>query len=347
MYTIVIIAIIAIILIIFGLSYILLLAYGRISDKGAEIVTKFFGEARGSTGLILVILGVILLIIMSLLIEEPVGIPDFSISVKPMSGEVQQGGVIQTIVTVAGILGYEQPVNLSTTGQPSGVAINFVPPFGEAKPSYTSSVTINVDQNVPADDYTIIIKGMGADGKEHTCSYTLTVKPSNTTNIIDSMESTVGWGRYRDDKGSSMNIKSIPGRTDKGIEISYDLKELGWVQISKKINPEILSEYEGIKFYYKGSGEPNTIELKLIYENTTTFGVVWHGATVTDDWVALETPYSEIDCWWPEDNCIHYGNKLDLKKVRKIEFVISNKPDDGDANGSGWVIIDDVQGIAP
>jgi len=170
--------------------------------------------------------------------------------------------------------------------------------------------------------------------------------PSTTTNIIDQMESTMGWYTYKDDKGSSINKKSILGRTDDGIEISYDLKEWGWVLISKNINSGKLSEYEGLRFYHKGSGDPNTIELKLIYEDTTTFGVVWHGATVADDWVSVEVQYSDFYCWWPADNCLHYGNELDLEKVRKIEFGISNKPDGGDIYGSGWVIIDDVQGIA-
>lgn len=170
--------------------------------------------------------------------------------------------------------------------------------------------------------------------------------PTPTTNIIDSMEKSMVWHTDKDDMGSSLNRKLIPGRTDNGIEISYDLKERGWVLISKVIDPEILSEYEGIRFYYKGSGEPNTIELKLIYEDTTTFAVEWHGATVADDWMSVEVPYSGFDCWWPADNCLRHGNELDLEKVRKIEFTISNKPDDGDIYGSGWVIIDDVQGIA-
>ena len=171
---------------------------------------------------------------------------------------------------------------------------------------------------------------------------TVTPTPSN---IIDSMESTMVWYTHKDDMGSSLNRKLIPGKTDNGIEISYDLKEGGWVLISKVIDPEILSEYEGIRFYYKGSGEPNTIELKLIYEDTTTFAVEWHGATVADDWVSVEVPYSGFNCLWPADNCQRHGNELDLKKVKKIEFAISNKPDHGDAYGSGWVIIDDVQGI--
>ena len=161
--------------------------------------------------------------------------------------------------------------------------------------------------------------------------------PTPTTNIIDSMESTMVWITHKDDNGSSMNKKLMPGWTGDGIEIFYNLKKCGWVLISKEIDPKKLSEYKGIRFYYKGSGEPNTIELKLIYEDTTTFDVKWHGATVRDDWMPVEVPYSSFNCCG--------SNELDLEKVRKIEFAISNKPDEGDKYGSGWVIIDDVQGI--
>jgi len=291
--------------------------------------------------------------------------PDFSIAIDPMHGAVQQGGVITTAITIKGIQGYEYPVSLSSTGQPSGVVVTFVPPIGGPTPSYTSTVTINVDSSVPAGVYTTIIKGTGADGKEHSCNYILTVNPMPVTPtptptpvaappptiilIIDTMDSTSGWKTYKDDKGSSINIQSILGRTDNAIEIFYDLKEWGWIGISKKINPEILSEKKGIKFFYKGSGEPNTIEFKLVYGDVggTTFGVLWNRATVADNWVSIEVPYSHFDCWWPEDNCLRYGNKLDLKNVRKIEFAISNKPEDGDVYGSGKVIIDDIQGIMP
>ena len=93
---------------------------------------------------------------------------------------------------------------------------------------------------------------------------TATPSPTITPCIIDTMDSTSGWRTYRDDTGSSINIEPILGRTDNATEISYDLNEWGWVVISKRINPEILSEMEGIKFFYKGSGEPNTIELKLV-----------------------------------------------------------------------------------
>jgi len=120
-------------------------------------------------------------VIAAAIISSPIWVPlifqepDFRIFINPMQGAVEQGGVITTVITIKGIHGYDHTVSLSSCGQPSGIVIAFVPQFG--KPSYTSGVTINVDSNVPVGDYTTIIKGRGADGKEHNCSYTLTVKP--------------------------------------------------------------------------------------------------------------------------------------------------------------------------
>jgi hypothetical protein len=75
---------------------------------------------------------------------------DFCISVNPMKGEVHQGGVITTAITIKGIQEYEHPVSLSASGLPSGIVVTFIPPIGGPTPSYTSTVMINVDPIVPA-----------------------------------------------------------------------------------------------------------------------------------------------------------------------------------------------------
>ena len=130
-------------------------------------------------GLIIAIVAIVVTIILAIWQYSPPP-PDFSISINPMQGAVHQGGVITTAVTIKGVHGYEERVSLSATGQPSGVVLAFVPQSGETKPSYTSRVTITVNSNVPVGDYRITISGTGADGKEHRCNYTLTIKPSVT-----------------------------------------------------------------------------------------------------------------------------------------------------------------------
>jgi uncharacterized membrane protein len=287
--------------------------------------------------------------------------PDFSISINPMQGAVQQGGVITTAITINGVHGYKQQVSLSDAVQLSGVSVAFSQSY--STPPYTSTVTIKVDSGVSTGVYQIKIRGKGGDGKEQWCEYILTVNPTPvmptptptitpipviTSSIIDTMDSTSGWKRYNGTgTESSINFTSVSGRTGNAIAISYDMEEGGYVSIIREITPEILSGKEGIKFYYKGSGKPSTLALILVYGDPeyTSFGVEWYSATVRDDWESIEVPYTYFDCWWPEDNCLHYGNKLDLKNVRAISFAIMNNYEAGDIHGSGRVIIDDVQGI--
>jgi hypothetical protein len=97
-----------------------------------------------------------------------------------MFGAIQAGGVIQTVVTVESINGYNHTVSLSASGQPSGITVGFERKSGEAKPSYKSNVLITVNSNVSVGGYSIKIKGTGADGKVHSCDYTLSVERSVT-----------------------------------------------------------------------------------------------------------------------------------------------------------------------
>ncbi len=114
--------------------------------------------------------------------NQPDRIADFQISVNPISGSVLQGGVTQITITVKSIHNYDYDVSLSAAGHPSGMIVNPQPPSNKPEPAYTSNVIITVTSNVPEGDYPIAIKGTGADGKEHTCTYTLTVKPQNPHN---------------------------------------------------------------------------------------------------------------------------------------------------------------------
>lgn len=290
--------------------------------------------------------------------------PDFFISVNPIQGTINKGGVLTTTITVESDNGYEHEVILLQNDVLSGVKVTFDHLSRELRPPYKSNVNISVGSDVQVGKYDIKITGRGGDGKEQTCTYRFEVTPDiqyekNTPPfiVIDSMESPVGWAKYTDDKGSSINVTTISGRTDNALEITYDLKEGGYVIISKNIedlnDSEVLSEIQGIRFFYKGEGKQNTIGLKLEYgdDDKTTFGDLWNRKTVSDNWEpSLEVQYNSIKCLSPKYKCENrpYGphvNEFNQTKVRKIEFAISNKPSDGDEQGSGKVIIDDVQGI--
>ena len=164
--------------------------------------------------------------------------------------------------------------------------------------------------------------------------------------VIDSMDSMVGWSTYEDDKGSTGMLRVTPGLRNEAVEIAYDLEADGWVGVFHNVEPGSLSGTDGIRFFYSGDGARNTIELKLIYEpdsngKSPVFSVTWMGATVADTWAMVEVPYSEFRCW--EDTGCSRGDEVDLDKVWRVDFAISNKP--GDTPGIGHVRIDEIQVI--
>lgn len=84
------------------------------------------------------------------------------------------------MVTIEYIHNYKYPVTLSADEYPSGINITFMP-IGEPTPPYSSTMTLNVGKDVSESSYTIPVKGIGGDGKEHTCKYILNVKPLSVT----------------------------------------------------------------------------------------------------------------------------------------------------------------------
>ena len=103
---------------------------------------------------------------------------DFTLSVSPASSTVQPGGSAEATVLVRALGTYTSSVSLSYGGQPSGVTVDISPTSGT--PSFNSTMTINVGATAAHGSYTITITGTGADGKTHTCTYSLVVGTVST-----------------------------------------------------------------------------------------------------------------------------------------------------------------------
>lgn len=131
---------------------------------------------------VLVAIATLVITVIIWIYPNPAPSPNFSISVNPMQGAVQQTGLTQTTINVKGLDGYKYPVSLRASNQPSEMLINFIPKSGVSSNGFTSTMSINVGANLPANDYIITINGTGSDGKEHSCKYTLTVIPNRIVN---------------------------------------------------------------------------------------------------------------------------------------------------------------------
>ncbi len=110
-------------------------------------------------------------------------IPDFEISVDPSSATVDQGGSLTATVMVTSINGYSYSVSLSASGQPNGVTISFDPT--SETPTFTSTMTVQVAYDVPADTYQIGIKGKGSDPESKIGEKTFSLTVNKITFLND------------------------------------------------------------------------------------------------------------------------------------------------------------------
>lgn len=171
------------------------------------------------------------------------------------------------------------------------------------------------------------------------------IVPAPKPIVIDDMTGVTLWSKF-EYGGSSLAVQGVSDKTTSALKLDYTIEKYGWVAIHREISPAALAGTRAIGFSYRGSGAPNTIELKLFRKpdengRSAIFGVVWNHATNTGDWRSLEAPYSLFVCW--QDTGCKPGEVLDPNEVWKIDIAIANKA--GDIPGSGTVLIGPIKGI--
>lgn len=139
------------------------------------------------------------------------------------------------------------------------------------------------------------------------------------------------------DTGSTIALATVPGRTNKALQITYDLGEGGWVQLyqsASSYNRGDLSEMAGLTFYYRGDGNANTLEVKFEDTDGTNFGRLLQGQSAAADWTRIEVQFTELTYLWGGDV------NMDWEQVKNISFAVSKKQ--GDMGGEGTVEIADI-----
>jgi kumamolisin len=102
--------------------------------------------------------------------------PGFSLSASPSSVSVVQGNAGSSTITSAVTGGFNTPVALSASGQPTGVTVSFNPT--SITGAGTSSMSITVGSSVATGTYPITVTGT-AGSTVHTTTVTLTVTGVN------------------------------------------------------------------------------------------------------------------------------------------------------------------------
>lgn len=176
--------------------------------------------------------------------------------------------------------------------------------------------------------------------KEISLKKPVKIAPVLPDKIIDPMDAPENWkpfvGAY-----SKVETSSVNGRVGNALRVSYNLSNNGpFVQITEQIDID-LSRREGIEFFFKGDGNSNTLELKLVDEDGTTFWKVHPEITGKKEWVEVKVPFKEMANFAFGTNIYGGDAQLDLKNIRYIIFAVSKK--DSDFGGSGFVEIDELK----
>ncbi|WP_405792970.1 M28 family peptidase [Streptomyces sp. NBC_00029] len=97
---------------------------------------------------------------------------DFSMSLNPSSGTVQQGASVTTTVGTAVTTGNAQSVTLTASGLPAGVSASFNP--ATVQSGQSSVLTLTATANAAPGASTVVVKGQGS-ALSHTVDYSLNV----------------------------------------------------------------------------------------------------------------------------------------------------------------------------
>lgn len=138
----------------------------------------------------------------------------------------------------------------------------------------------------------------------------------------------VDWSTAKDNS-SEVKLSQVAGPGGSALRMSYDLKNGKWVAISKGF---VIDDFKGkaISFQMKSKGANNNLEVKLVDEDGTNYGVKRPVLTESEDWTTVNLSEADFSYWW--------GGDPALGPIKAIYFAVSA----GDG-GAGEVIVANLQ----
>lgn len=143
------------------------------------------------------------------------GPPSFTISASPLSLTIAQGNQGTSAITTAIYSGFNSPITLSSSGQPSTVGITFSVNPIPAPGAGNSVMTVTVGSNTPPGNYSIVVTGNGG-GVQQSVTLTLTVTQPNFTISASPNNLTIQQGN----QGSLTITTTISGGFNSSISLS-------------------------------------------------------------------------------------------------------------------------------
>ena len=152
-------------------------------------------------------------------------------------------------------------------------------------------------------------------------------KSGGAGQVLDNF-SKMDWSATKD-KGSEIKLSQAAGPGGSALKISYDLKGGKWVAVTKSF---VIENFKGkaLVLSIKAKGANNNIEIKLVDEDDTNYGVKRALLNKSGDWATWTLSEADFSYWW--------GGDPTLGRVKDIYFAIS-----GGDGGAGEVLIADMR----
>lgn len=163
---------------------------------------------------------------------------------------------------------------------------------------------------------------------------------------IDNMESLYslsGWENYGKDEDKNItttSLENVSGYSGNAIRLNYKFNRIpvsidDWVVMVREWGANI-TEYNAIKFKYKGSGGNNNLEVKIEDNNGTVFCKKLYNITNTEGvWKEITVPLKDFSLFqsgkdWQGESV----SKLELRKIKSIYFVVSKSGSSNSSSGT-------------
>lgn len=136
------------------------------------------------------------------------------------------------------------------------------------------------------------------------------------------------WTSARDNS-SEIRLSQVAGKGGSALRVAYDLKNGSWVSFTKGF---VIDDFrnKALSIWVKGKGANNNLEIKLVDEDDTNYGVKRPILSESGDWVHLTLSEADFSYWW--------GGDPALGRVKDIYFAISK----GDG-GAGELLVSDLR----
>lgn len=138
---------------------------------------------------------------------------------------------------------------------------------------------------------------------------------------IDDMEIGLKYSSWNYGSGleSKLDYSLVDGYDGKAIRLDYNLSgSQPWVWLEREFYLNLF-EGGGLKFYFKGDGDANNLEVKLTDSDNTTYIRRFNKFTDTDNnWREIPIGFDELSFFIKGDD-----DNLNLKKIKRIDLTIS------------------------